>query len=158
MKLIIANRGAHDIGKTTAIKNVFANLYAKYAPTTTLYEPLNIADLAYNWVDVKATIKIGSTLVGIESQGDPGSRMQQSVADFIAWGCEIILVACRNQGDTINTITNLESNHGYTVLWLQNGKCTDPACWQKLEEKYGNWIADIIEKCALTRTLSPTYL
>ena len=31
MKLIIANRGAHDIGKTTAIKNVFANLYAKYA-------------------------------------------------------------------------------------------------------------------------------
>ena len=84
--------------------------------------------------------------------------MQQSVADFIAWGCEIILVACRNQGDTINTITNLESHHGYTVLWLQNGKCTDAACWQRLEEKYGIWVADIIEKCALSRTLSPAYL
>lgn len=158
MKLIIANRGAHDIGKTTAIKNVFAKLHAKYATTTTLFEPFNIADLAYNWVDVKATIKIGNTLVGIESQGDPGSRMQESVKHFIKKGCEIMLVACRNQGDTINTITNLEKHHGYTVLWLQNGKCTDPACWQKLEEKYGDRVADIIEKCALTKTLSPAYL
>ena len=126
--------------------------------TTTVYEPVGVSSFPIVGGEIKATIKIGNTLVGIESQGDPGSRMQQSVDDFVAWGCEIILVACRNQGDTINTITNLESNHGYTVLWLQNGKCTDTACWQKLEEKYGNWIADIIEKCALTRTLSPTYL
>lgn len=158
MKLIIANRGAGNIGKTASIKNVFTTLYAKYAATTKIYEPNNIADLPKSWVDVKAIMKIGNVLVGIESQGDPGSRMQESVKHFIKKGCEIILVACRNQGDTINTITNLEKHRGYTVLWLQNGKCTDPACRQKLEEKYGNWIADIIEKCALTRTLSPTYL
>ena len=158
MKLIIANRGGHDIGKTTSIRNAFNVLQAKYPMTTTVYEPVGVSSFPIVGGEVKATIKIGTTLVGIETQGDPGSRMQQSVDDFVAWGCEIILVACRNQGGTINKITNLESNHGYTVLWLQNGKCTDPACWQKLEEKYGNWIADIIEKCALTRTLSPTYL
>lgn len=158
MKLIITNRGGHDIGKTTSIRNAFNVLQAKYPMTTTVYEPVGVSSFPIVGGEIKATIKIGTTLVGIETQGDPGSRMQQSVADFIAWGCEIILVACRNQGDTINTITNLENNQGYTVLWLQNGKCTDTACWQKLEEKYGNWIADIIEKCALTRTLSPTYL
>lgn len=158
MKLIIANRGAHDIGKTTSIRNAFNVLQAKHPMTTTVYVPAGVSSFPIVGGEVKATIKIGTTLVGIETQGDPGSRMQKSVADFIAWGCEIILVACRNQGDTINTITNLEANHGYTVLWLQNGKCTDHACWQKLEDKYGDWVADIIEKCALSGTLSPTYL
>lgn len=158
MKLIIANRGGHDIGKTTSIRNAFNVLQAKYPMTTTVYEPVGVSSFPIVGGEVKATIKIGTTLVGIETQGDPGSRMQQSVDDFVTWGCEIILVACRNQGGTINKITNLESNHGYTVLWLQNGKCTDPACWQKLEEKYGDRVADIIEKCALTKTLSPAYL
>ena len=158
MKLIIADRGAHDIGKTTSIRNAFNVLQAKYPLTTTVYEPAGITSFPIVSGEVKATIKIDTTLVGIETQGDPGSRMQKSMADFISWGCEIILVACRNQGDTINTITSLEDHHGYTVLWLQNGKCTDTACWQRLEEHYGNYVADIIEKCALTKTLSTAYL
>lgn len=158
LPLIIANRGAGGIGKSTSIRNVFNILQAKYPAATTIYEPVGVASFPLAWGDVKATIQIGSTLVGIESQGDPGSRMQRSVADFIKWGCEIILVACRNQGDTINTITNLEAKHGYTILWLQNGKCTDYACWQRLEDKYSAWVADIIDICALSRTLSPAYL
>ncbi|MBQ7531485.1 MAG: hypothetical protein IJT12_07235 [Paludibacteraceae bacterium] len=158
MKLIIADRGGHDIGKSTAIKNVFNELRSSYPDTTTLIEPQDINELRYSWVDVKATIKIGNTLVGIESQGDPGTRMQKSVDDFINQGCEIILVACRNQGGTINKTTDLETNHGYTVLWLQNGKCTDNLCWKVLEDNYGYRVADIIEKCALSKVLSPIYL
>lgn len=158
MKLIIANRGAHDIGKTTSIRNAFNVLQAKYPTTTTVYEPAGVTSFPIVSGEVKATIKIGTTLVGIETQGDPGSRMQQSVADYIAWGCEIILVACRNQGDTINTITNLANNHGYTVLWLQNGKCTDTACWQRLEKNYGDWVADVIEKCIKNGGLTPACL
>ena len=158
MKLIIANRGARDIGKTASIKNVFTTLYAKYAATTKIYEPKNVADLPKSWVDVKAIMTIGDVLVGIESQGDPGSRMQESVKHFIKKGCEIMLVACRNQGDTINTIKDLEKKHGYTVLWLQNGKCTNHACWHKLEVNYGHYVAYIIEQCAMNKTLDPAYL
>ena len=149
MREIIANRGAHDLGKTTSIRNVFNILHAKYPTTTKVYEPVGNTTFPVLKGDVKATINIGNTLVGIESQGDPSSRMQQSVKEFISLGCEIILIACRNQGDTFNTVENLEKNQGYTIYWLQNGKCTDLACWKKLEDKYGIYIADIIEKSAL---------
>lgn len=159
LKLIIADRGPGSIGKTTSIRKVFNILQSKHPSTTIVHEPVGTIVFPLTSGDVNATIQIGGTLIGIESQGDPGCRMPKSIDDFIAKGCEIILVACRNQGATINKVIDLEKHNGYTVLWLQNGKCPNyPACWDKLTDQYSVWVADIIEKCALTRTLSPTYL
>ena len=60
-KLVIANRGSKEQGKTSSIREVFNILDAKY--------PTNVY---IDYGDIMATIQIGDVLVGLESQGDPG--------------------------------------------------------------------------------------
>ncbi|MEG0468140.1 MAG: hypothetical protein RR551_07660, partial [Mucinivorans sp.] len=72
--------------------------------------------------DIKATVDIGGVLVGIESQGDPNSRMQQSMDDFVAMGCHIIVAACRTKCGTYDKIIDLNTSYGYDIIWAANDK------------------------------------
>jgi hypothetical protein len=44
--------------------------------------------------------------IGIESQGDPNSRLEQSLKDFVNAGCDIIFCACRTSGMTVQWINS----------------------------------------------------
>ena len=83
-KLVIANRGSKEQGKTSSIREVFNILAAKYP-----------ANVYIDYGDIMATIKIGDVLVGLESQGDPGSRIFDSLEKFVELGCDVIVCACR---------------------------------------------------------------
>lgn len=91
--LVIANKGKAECGKSSSIKEVFNKLIAIY-PQNILIED----------GDIKATITIRNVLVGIESQGDPNSRMMQSMNDFVSMGCQIIVTARRTSGETYSKI------------------------------------------------------
>ena len=158
MKIAIVNIGKADMGKTTSIRKAFNILALHYPDTTTIYVPRNGKAPILDNKEVKATIKIGDVLVGIETQGDPNSRLPKSLNYFVNWGCEIILVACRADDDsTYNSVTAL-AEQGYEILWLPNGKAEDSACWEKLTDNYGNYVADVIEKCVKNGGLTPDCL
>lgn len=112
MKTVIANRGVEKQGKTTSIKKVYAELKQKY-PQLIIHSELDNGD-------VKAIVEIGGIKIGIESQGDPYSRQGQSLQDFLAAGCEIILVACRTKGDTMTNVLNLGKKNEYRIIFAQN--------------------------------------
>ena len=69
--------------------------------------------------DVKVIIEIGEFKIGIESEGDPDSRQEQSIKDFITNNCNIIIGACRSRGDTMDVLITTE-NHGYRIIWSRN--------------------------------------
>ena len=132
-KLVIANRGSKEQGKTSSIKEVFNILDAKY--------PTNVY---IDYGDILATILIGDVLVGLESQGDPGSRIFDSLKKFVELGCDVIVCACRSYGDTTNAVYAL-SNDGYQVIFATNDKSDDETMQVVLNKKYATRIVDMLE-------------
>lgn len=133
-KLVIANSGKSHQGKTTSIKKVLEQLRAKY--------PCHI--IRQDRHDIKATIQIGDVLIGIESQGDPISNLLQSIDDFVAMGCQIIIAACRTYGDTYNKIVELNTVHQYELIWASHDKSPNPAYHNTLNDRYAQRVIGLI--------------
>lgn len=132
--LVIANKGKAECGKSSSIKEAFNKLIAIY-PYNILIED----------GDIKAIITIGNVLVGIESQGDPNSRMMQSMNDFVSMGCQIIVAACRTSGETCNKIIELNQVNGYDIIWATNDKTAISQQHQDiLNKKYAERVIDLI--------------
>ena len=132
-KLVIANRGSKEQGKTSSIREVFNILNAKY--------PTNVY---IDYGDILATILIGDVLVGLESQGDPGSRIFGSLKKFVELGCDVIVCACRSYGDTTNAVYAL-SNDGYQVIFATNDKSDDETMQVVLNKKFAVRVVDMLE-------------
>jgi hypothetical protein len=55
--------------------------------------------------------------MGIESQGDPNSRIFKSLPFFVNKECDIILCACRNRGETVWEVEKLHKDFDYDIVW-----------------------------------------
>lgn len=130
-KLVIANWGCGGQGKSSSLKYVFARL-SKYPHR-----------ILINNGDVKAIVEIKEVKVGIESQGDPDSRMFTSLDDFVKEGCDIIVCACRCWGSTTNKVDSLKQL-GYEIIWTQNDRTDNPSLHAHLNELYAEWVEQII--------------
>ena len=132
--LVIANYGKAQSGKSSSIKEVFNKLIATYPYKVLIKDG-----------DIKAIITIGNVLVGIESQGDPNSRMIQSMNDFVSMGCQIIVAACRTSGKTYNKIIELDQINGYDIIWASNDKTSISQRHRDiLNKKYAERVIDLI--------------
>jgi hypothetical protein len=97
---IYALQSAGNCGKSSTIKEVFNILNTKYPNCVRK----NYFPGAY---DIKIEmINVNGHIVGIESQGDPNSRLQSSLNDFEKNGCDIIICACRTSGMTVQWINS----------------------------------------------------
>jgi type IV secretory pathway TrbF-like protein len=56
--------------------------------------------------------------VGIESQGDPGGRLENSLNLFLKKNCDVIVCSTRTKGQTVKAVNKL-SKHGYKVKWFE---------------------------------------
>ncbi|KRG67618.1 hypothetical protein [Pseudoxanthomonas dokdonensis] len=104
MSHVIALQGRAGSGKTSTLRQVISDLEAKY-PNATVQVLAGRIDLKMIMHGVKGKI------VGIETQGDPGSRLQQSLKDFTAARCDIIFCACRTSGMTVQWVSALSKKH-----------------------------------------------
>ena len=169
-KIVIANSKMAQSGKSTSIRYVFEILSERYKAGVHVLLPTT----GYNKKeDVKAIIEIPQAdghivKVGIESQGDPNSRQNKSIDDFINAGCEIILVACRTRGKTVNKIEWLRGILHWQAIWFDNSSmwvdswCNtvdasgtrlakqDEQIQEKLSWDYAHYVASLIERLVLT--------
>ena len=137
-KLIIANWGPKEQGKSASVKNVFYILRDKY-PTQVLIDN----------GDIKAIVTIKGVKVGIESQGDPKyrteqSRLTKSINDFVAEGCEIIVCACRSSGETAGSVSRLIKDD-FEVIWTQNDRTNIASLHSFLNRLYAEKTVKTIE-------------
>lgn len=166
-KVVIANCKQAQNGKSTSIRYVFEILSKRYPYR--VIEPMTGYDPAQ---DVEAIIDIPQpngqiVKVGIESMGDPGyARPHKSIVDFLNADCEIILVACRIKGKTIDEVRKLRSSQ-WQVIWFGNSTMTisprnvidasgsklfkqDEQLQDQLSRDYGFYVASLIERLVLT--------
>ena len=164
-KIVIANSGFAHTGKSTSIRYVFELLSSRY------HKHVIIPVHGYNpKEDVKAIIEIPQSdghmvKVGIESQGDPGSRQMDSINYFINKDCEIILVACRVKGATKDKVLSLQPID-WQVIWFKNSimkvdganqssttpplRTQDVQLQERLSRDYAFYVASLIERLVLT--------
>jgi hypothetical protein len=101
MSDIYALQGRGNSGKSETIKQVFAELVRKYPSAS-------VQQLSSGTSDIKAILtNVKGHKVGIESQGDPSSRLQQSLQDFANANCTIIFCATRTSGMTVAWVNSL---------------------------------------------------
>lgn len=110
-KSIIGLWGTSNVGKSQTIKAVYSKLIKKYPNYK--YHPSYTAIL--NQVDISVVIEINGKIIGIESQGDPKSRLFVSLPIFVKLKCDIILCATRTRGKTVKAVEKYQNDYG--IIW-----------------------------------------
>jgi hypothetical protein len=111
MRNIFVLQGIANCGKTETIKSVFEIL-------KTNYPNANIKDNCSDTRDISKIISnINNYKIGIESQGDPNSRLEKSLRDFDDEKCDIIICASRTKGMTVNWINSYSSK--YEIIFIK---------------------------------------
>ena len=103
MNTIIALRGVANRGKTASIKRVYDLLKGAYSKA--MFQEIVVG------VDIQIIITIDGVKVGIESQGDPNSRLEESLEGFKKAKCDIIFCACRTRGMTVGWVNSLSPKY-----------------------------------------------
>lgn len=112
-KTVIANWGIAKQGKSKTIIRLTQLILLNFPQAI-----LSISTIDYS-KDIKLIIRIGSAVIGIESTGDPDSRLKSSIDDFVLAGCNIIICATRTSGQTVNDVSDL-NKLGYEIIWVTN--------------------------------------
>lgn len=133
-KTIFALRGKAKTGKTTTIKKVYELLKNKYTKS-------NQTEFIVH-TDIKIIIIIDGIKIGIESQGDPGSRLDDSLKDFVDSQCDIILCAARTRGMTNNWIN--EYSNQFKIVWIEK-QTVQESDEESENQRQANEIVQMIE-------------
>ena len=135
-KIVIVNKGHAAVGKSLSIYKVYEKLQTLY--------PSAVTDIKKDG-DITATIDINGVLVGIESQGDPNSRMFATLPDLVARGCQIIVCACRTSGATKQRVADLRKD-GFDIIWTTNPR--NPNLADELNTMWADLVTEIIVRKA----------
>lgn len=112
-KLLIIDKGVAETGKSTAVKEVIRLLKDVYKLQGTLIYPEKDN---FNKTDVAIVFTVNGVNVGIESCGDPGPRLLNTLSQFVdEYNCDIIFCASRTKGEIINAIKSKKEK--YTLLY-----------------------------------------
>ncbi len=107
-KILIALRGVANVGKSTTIEKVYELLKLKYRNAQ--------MSAGIFRRDIRVIIKTDRKKIGIESQGDPNSRLEASLELFMKAECKVIICATRTRGKTVDIVTNWR--HKYKLMWF----------------------------------------
>jgi len=132
MKKLIALWGAADSGKSSTLKIVHKTL-SKLATNS-------IEAISVSGVDVRDIFVINGVKVGIETQGDPGSRLEETLNILKKEGCKLIICATRTRGHTTEMVSSL--NPPYHISWRGQSSVSE----ETLRDESNDAIAKLILK------------
>lgn len=116
MPELFALQGPGSCGKSTTLINLYNAVRSKYPAATVQILHNGAADIAIVMTGVNGLV------VGIESQGDPSSRLQNTLSTFAGAQCDIIFCACRTRGMTVGWVNALSSQ--YNIHFVQQKQVT----------------------------------
>jgi hypothetical protein len=113
MKNIITLSGVSNIGKSETIKLLYSKLINEFKDFSFVEDVKQITD---DKGDITVVIVIHGKIIGIESQGDPGSRVVRSLPNFVKLNCDIIICATRTRGSTVELVEKFSNE--YKIEWM----------------------------------------
>lgn len=117
MRHLFALQGVGNCGKSDTLIYLFQALQTKY-PTAT------IQTFNHRTKDIEIIMRgVNGLVVGIESHGDPNSRLQKSLRAFAEAKCDIIFCACHKRGMTVDWVNALST--AYSIHFIVQTKVSD---------------------------------
>ncbi|MGV7106427.1 hypothetical protein [Flavobacterium sp. U410] len=112
MKHIVALYGTSNVGKSMTIKLLYQKLIDNYEKDILLD---SVKQMKSFDGDIRVVITINGKVIGIESQGDPNSRIFESLPFFVELKCDIIICATRTRGGTVKIVNQYKNE--YNIHW-----------------------------------------
>jgi len=137
-RTIIVNSGKSELGKSQTIvaihDNIIKNTHREVRPT---YK---------NKGDVDALIEMKNGIrVGIRSCGDPNSKLDDTLKEYLNANCDIIIVACRTSGATKNAVVDTSKKGMYRLIWALNMRCENKSIIHNLNERYVKTVLELFD-------------
>lgn len=150
-KLFIYDSNSGETGKSRSIKAIFHVL--KHRMDTGefkfKYEVLKGSDEFPNKQDLKVLVYYKDTTIGLESQGDPNSRLITSIKEFAGEReCDIIICACRTKGKDVREIKRICRQKNYMFMSAPHMvvKNQEDSLYDCIAENYANSVIAVIDK------------
>jgi len=115
-RTLLALWGTANSGKSTTIRRVYELLKSRHKGAKIIYSKFRR--------DFTVILLIKGRKVGIESQGDPNSRLGGSLQLFVKEKCNVIICATRTRGQTVDAVNTLKKQ--YEIVWFQQVKSLPP--------------------------------
>lgn len=112
--IVFTLQGITNVGKSQTIKKAY-ELIIKIYPNSQQEEVINGPN-----IEIRAIVTINGIKIGIESQGDPNSRLISSLSLFSEKKCHVIICATRTRGATVKAVNNLQPV--YEIVWINREK------------------------------------
>jgi len=147
MKTILAVCHIGDKGKTETLRE-FANLLLISYPS---FKPIfpTIASVPTTG-DFRLVIEINGKIIGIESQGDPNTNLQNRLLDLADnYQCEIILCTSRTRGDTVYAVDNLYNTRGFQTIWTSTYQIANVTQHTLVNQLKAKHILDLLQSLGL---------
>lgn len=150
-KLFIYDSNPGETGKSRSIKAIFHVLKHKMeaGELKFKYVVLKGSDEFPNKQDLKVLIYYKETTIGLESQGDPNSRLTTSIKEFVEkYKCDIIICACRTKGKDVREIKRICRQKSYIFMPAPHMvvKNQDDCLYDCIAENYANSVIAVIDK------------
>src|SRR5690348_15875330 len=98
-KTIFAIWGHANQGKSETVRRIAQEILLNNRTATTDPTTINFS------VDIQIIVTIGKVTIGIESHGDPNSRLFESLKKFSSANCDIIICSTRTSGGTVDAVS-----------------------------------------------------
>jgi hypothetical protein len=114
-RTIIAIWHAADMGKTETLR-AFANLLLNTFPQ---FDPIRpVPAFVPPSGDFLLVVRINGVVVGITSQGDPGTDLENRLINLADnRECDIILCSTRTRGETVTAVDRVANTRDYQTIW-----------------------------------------
>jgi hypothetical protein len=76
--------------------------------------------------DFRLVIKVNGKTIGIESKGDPNTKLEDRLIDLADnFNCDIILCSSRISGQTVSAIDKLRESRNFQIIWSSTYQIAD---------------------------------
>lgn len=147
MKTILSVWNTGDKGKTETLRE-FANLLMLTYP---LFRPIfpAIATVPPSG-DFRLVVEINGKIVGIESQGDPNTNLQNRLIDLADnYKSEVILCTSRTRGDTVTAVDNLANTRNFQTIWTSTYQIENRTQHNLVNQLKANNILNLLQSLGL---------
>ena len=107
-KTIIAIYGTANVGKSTTLRSLGSQLVSSGATTT---------DNMQTW-EYRAVFDYLQTKLGLQTFGDLENLVQEGLDHFLMNACELIIIATKRYGATIDAVGAFAGDNGYRIIWI----------------------------------------
>lgn len=116
MKVILAVWNKAGKGKTQSIQEFAKALLNKYPTHSIIYIKPQIIPSNPS-ADFRLIVEINKQIIGIESQGDPNTKLDRRLNELVnVYNCDILICSTRTSGSTVKAVENTSKNFGYGII------------------------------------------